>query len=106
MELVEPWALYDALRSRADVVYSRRDISFNGDLAIVVSAGLQLNPNLLLLTLHSSFINASGATVIAEALKVNSTLHQLDLCHNIIGDAGVAAIEESLERSFLGHEQS
>jgi hypothetical protein len=40
-------ALYDALRSNRTVECSKRELSFDRDIAIVVSVGLQLNPTLL-----------------------------------------------------------
>jgi hypothetical protein len=56
-------ALYEALRSKAEMNYSYRRHG-----AVVVSVGLQLNQTLLSLTLYCSSIGAAGAAAIAEAL--------------------------------------
>jgi hypothetical protein len=87
-------ALYEALRSKADLRYSHR---YRSDIAIVVSVGLQLNPTLLRLNLWHNSIGTSGAAAIAAALRVNSSLLSLSLSYNQIGDSGVAAFAEALK---------
>jgi hypothetical protein len=49
MKPLEASALYEALRSKADVIYSRCYVDYHG--SVVVSVGLQLNPTLLRLSL-------------------------------------------------------
>jgi hypothetical protein len=95
MEPCEASALYEALRSKADVNLGWRSLKYQG--VVVVSVGLQLNPTLLRLYLSRNFFGDSGAAAIAEALKVNSSLQQLDLSYNKIGDSGAAAIAEALK---------
>jgi hypothetical protein len=124
MEPLKASVMYEDLRSKADVDFSRRQNSYHH--AIVVSVGLQLNSTLLRLNLDCNEIGDSGAAAIAEALKVNSSLQKLDLYYiqigvsgavaiarrhstvrhldlryNGIGIDGATAFEQSLERSFL-----
>jgi hypothetical protein len=108
-----------------DVVsFTSRFQSFVYTDAVVVTAALQSNSNLLQLHVRGfqnlgnsgagviaespklnsclqccSHFGEAGAAAIAQSLKVNTCLQELVLGDNPIGDAGAAAIAESLQRN-------
>jgi hypothetical protein len=90
-------ALYEALRSKAEVCCSNRWLCSRG--AVVVSVGLQLNQTLLNLTLRWNAIGGSRAAAIAEALKGELNTPAAESFVGSIGDSGAAAIAEVLKVS-------
>ena len=84
-------------------IFSRSDMHFDNNVAILISGFLSQNDRIQSLDLSCNNISDDGAAAISEYLKKNNALQNLNMSHNEVTSEGVIKILKSIHSNSPLH---